>query len=152
MLLILDLFIWLLLNVMLRCFFFSPMIYWKLKISVLLVISETTPADVELFFSPCLQPSVFMYIEFYCQCLPAVVLKQHKQLWSVNNNSGLHRVTECKRPLRWQSPTINTTKSTTGHWVNWVVNHPVNWVSEPPSGSLGEPLPWTSCSSPPPLL
>lgn len=42
----------------------------------------------------CLYTFTFMYIESHWQCLLEVVLKQHKQLWSINNNSGLHRMTK----------------------------------------------------------
>lgn len=55
----------------------------------------------------CLYTVTFMYIESHWQCLLEVVLKQRKQLWSINNNSGLRRMTK----LFSLQKTLNVTES-----------------------------------------
>ena len=55
----------------------------------------------------CLYTFTFMYIESHWQCLLEVVLKQRKQLWSINNNSGLRRMTK----LFSLQKTLNVTES-----------------------------------------
>lgn len=106
--LILDLFIWFLLNVMLRSFFFfffnDLLKAEDLSLVGNLLWDHSCRCGTVL---TCLYTFTFMYIESHWQCLLEVVLKQRKQLWSINNNSGLRRMTK----LFSLQKTLNVTES-----------------------------------------